>query len=343
MNKQSILSKFVRVAATAAVITTSGALGAAAQEEVTLRFGSFVGPTSFLNTDIFAPWFEKIESESNGTLKIEFVTGGASAKPQEVFDAVRAGIIDIGWSIAAYNPGRFDAAGVVELPMLAGGSAEVSVAVAGLLDQGLIDGMDSVKVLGLGGADIARLHHSEEVTGLSDFSGIKIRAAGGVLSAMIEKIGGVPVGIPAPSIAESLAKNVVDASANDWFALEGFRLIDVTTTHVDISLGTAGVYLVMNQSSFDNLPDAAKAAIENNPPMAFAEFWGSTLEEESLRVRGVVAELEDHTIITPTEAELAIWQAAADEVIAEWVEKTEGRAEILQAYTDNLGAYRARN
>ena len=343
MNKQFALSKFIRIAATTAAITTSGALGVAAQEVVTLKFGSFVGPTSFLNTDIFEPWFEKIENESNGTLKIEFVTGGASAKPQEVFDAVRAGIIDIGWSITAYNPGRFDAAGVVELPMLAGGSAEVSVAVAGLHDQGLIDGMDSVRVLGIAGADIARLHHSADVTGLSDFSGIKIRAAGGVLSVMIEKIGGVAVGLPAPSIAESLAKNVVDASANDWFALEGFRLIDVTKTHVDISLGTAGVYLVMNKSSFDKLPDAAKAAFENNPSMAFAEYWGTTLEEESLRVRGVVAELDDHKIITPTEAELADWQVAADEVIAEWVENTEGGAEILQAYKDNLGAYRAEN
>ncbi len=341
MNNQFSLSKFARIGATTIAIMTSGALGASAQEVATLKFGSFVGPTSFLNTDIFAPWFEKIENESNGTLRIEFVTGGASAKPQEVFDAVRAGIIDIGWGITAYNPGRFNAAGVVELPLLAHGAGEASVAVAGLYDQGLIDGMDSVRVLGIAGADIMRLHHSSDVASLSDFSGAKVRAAGAVISAMIEQIGGVPIGIPAPSIAEALAKNVVDASANDWFALDGFSLIDVTTTHVDISLGTAGVYLVMNRSSFDRLPDAAKAAIENNPSMAFAEFWGTTLEEESLRVRAVVAGLEDHTIITPTEAELATWQAAADAVIAEWVETTEGGAEILQAYKDNLGAYRA--
>ena len=341
MSRQFSLSKFARIAATAAAITTSGALGAAAQEMATLKFGSFVGPTSFLNTKLFGAWFKKLEDESNGTLKIEFITGGASAKPQEVFDAVRAGIIDMGWSITAYNPGRFDAAGVVELPLLAHGAGESSVAMAGLYDQGLIGGMDSVKVLGLVTADIARLHHSADVAGLSDFSGAKIRAAGGVLSAMIEKIGGVPVGIPAPSIAESLAKNVVDASANDWFALEGFKLIDVTKTHVDISLGTTGVYLVMNKSSYDKLPDAAKAAIDNNPPMEFAKHWGTKLEEESIRVRGVVAELDDHKIITPTETDLANWQVAADEVIAEWLEKTDGGAEILKAYTDNLGAYRA--
>lgn len=341
MSQQFSLSKYARIAVTAAAITASGALSAAAQDVVTLKFGSFVGPTSFLNVELFGAWFKKLEDESEGTLKVEFITGGASAKPQEVFDAVRGGIIDMGWSIAAYNPGRFDAFGVVELPLLANGAGESSVAVAGLYDQGLIDGMDSVKVLGITTADIARLHHSSDIAGLEDFSGAKIRAAGGVLSAMIEKIGGVPVGIPAPSIAESLAKNVVDASANDWFALDGFKLIDVTKSHVDISLGTAGVYLVMNKSSYDKLPDAAKAAIDNNPPMEFAKFWGTRLEDESNRVRGVVADLGDHKIITPTEADLASWQVAADEVISEWVEKTEGGAEILQTYKDNISAYRA--
>lgn len=341
MNQRFSLTRLARIAATAAAVTASGALGAAAQDSVTLKFGSFVGPTSFLNAKLFTEWFAKIEDESEGTLKIEFVTGGASAKPQEVFDAVRAGIIDMGWSITSYNPGRFDAAGVVELPLLANGAEESSVAMAGLYEQGLFDGMDSVKVLGLATADIARLHHSADVDGLSDFSGAKIRAAGGVLSAMIEEVGGVPVGIPAPSMAESLAKNVVDASANDWFALDGFKLIDVTKTHVDISLGTTGVYLVMNKSSFDKLPEAAKAAIDNNPPMDFAKHWGSNLEVESQRVRELVAGLDDHTIITPTEADLASWQVAADKVIADWLENTEGGADILQAYKDNLGAHRA--
>ena len=111
--------------------------------------------------------------------------------------------------------------------------------------------------------------------------------------------------------------------------------------HVDISLGTAGVYLVMNKSSYDKLPDAAKAAIDNNPPMEFAKYWGTRLEDESNRVRGIVAELDDHKIITPTEADLANWQVAADEVISEWVDKTKGGAEILQAYKDNISAYRA--
>jgi len=342
MSQQFSFSKLVRVAATASAITAVTAFGAAAKDTATLRFGSFVGPTSFLNTDLFGGWFKMLEDESGGKLKIEFVTGGASAKPPEVFDAVRAGIIDMGWSVTSYNAGRFDATGVSELPLLATGSAESSVAMSALYDQGLVDGMDSVKVLGLVTADIARLHHSSDVAALSDFGGAKVRAAGGVLSSMIEQIGGVPVGIPAPSIAESLAKNVVDASANDWFSLDGFKLIDVTKTHVDIALGAAGVFLVMNKASYDKLPDNIKAVFDAHPPAEFAEFWGAALEEESYRVRDVVAGMDDHKIITPTEAELATWQTAADAVVANWVETTDGGAEILKAYTDSLAAYRAR-
>ncbi|MBV1902285.1 MAG: TRAP transporter substrate-binding protein DctP [Marinosulfonomonas sp.] len=341
MSQPFSFSKLTRTAITAAVITASTAFSAVAQDTVTIRFASFVGPTSFLNTKLFGAWFEMLEKESGGKLKVEFLTGGSAAKPTEVFESINAGIIDAGWSSTAYNPGRFDAAGVVELPLLATGSAEASGAMASLFDQGLIGGMENVKVIGMVTADIARLHHSKDIDGLDDFKGAKVRAAGQVLSAMIAKIGGVPVGIPPTAMAESLAKNVVDASANDWFALDGFNLIDVTKTHVDISLGTAAIYLAMNKQSYDNLPDDVKAVIDAHPPSEFAEFWGITLENESNRVKGIVAGLSDHKIIVPTEDQLASWQVAADELIADWVAKTEGGAEVLQAYKDGLEAYRA--
>ncbi|MGO4835128.1 hypothetical protein AB4144_23020, partial [Rhizobiaceae sp. 2RAB30] len=43
--------------------------GPASAQATTLRFATFVGPTSFLNTDILEPWFKQIEDAINGTLK----------------------------------------------------------------------------------------------------------------------------------------------------------------------------------------------------------------------------------------------------------------------------------
>ena len=317
------------------------ASGALAQDTVTLRFASFVGPTSFLNTDLFGVWFKKLEDESNGRLKIEIMAGGSIAKPNEVFDTVKAGVVDMGWSISGYNPGRFIASGVPELPLLATGSGESSAAMAALFEQGLIDGMDGVKVLGLVTADIARLQSADDISGLADLQGKKIRAAGSVLSSMIEEIGATPVGLPAPAIAEALAKNVVDAAATDWFAVESFSLMDVTSAHIDISLGTAGVYLIMNQAKYDSLPPDIKAVFDANSVTDFAAFWGPTLEAESMRVRGVIEESPDHKIITPSEADMAAWNAAGATVIDNWVANTPNGEAILAAYKDALTAHRA--
>jgi len=310
-------------------------------QDVTLRFASFPGPTNFLNTGIFEPWFKKLEDESGGMLKVEFLTGGSAAAPDQVFDSVEAGLIDIGWSISSYNPGRFRAASVTELPLLGTGSTETSVAIAALYDQGLIPGFEDVKVLGIATADIARLHHSGEISGLADFRGAKVRAAGSVLSAMISAVGGTPVGMPAPSIAEALSRNVVDAAAADWFAVEGFSLLDVTRTHVDIPLGTTPAYLIMNQDVYDRLPPEVRKVFDDNPSSAFAAFWGARLEEESNRVRSVIEATPGHRIIIPTDAELAEWSETADKVIADWVEATPNGAAVLDAYRSAIETARA--
>jgi TRAP-type C4-dicarboxylate transport system substrate-binding protein len=334
----------MRCRSMAAVLGLSFSLAAgpaAFAQDVTLRFASFLGPTNFLNEELFVPWFKKLEEESGGKLKIELLTGGSAAAPGEVFDSVEAGLVEMGWGITSYNPGRFLAAGVTELPLLGVGSSETSAAIAALFDKGMIDGFENVKVIGIGTSDIARLHHAGEISGLTDFKGAKVRAAGSVLSAMITAVGATPVGMPAPAIAEALSKNVVDAAAADWFAVEGFSLMDVTSTHVDIPLGCTPMYVVMNKDVYDGLPPEIRKVFDDNPPSAFAAFWGPGLEAKSNRVRGVVETMPGHRIITPTEAELAEWSAAADGVIKDWVEATPDGAAVLEAYRAEIDAWRS--
>lgn len=309
-------------------------------QAVTLRFASFPGPANFINTGLFEPWFRKLEEQSGGRLKVEFLTGGSAAAPDQVFDSVEAGLVDMGWSITSYNPGRFRAASVTELPLLGTGATETSAALAALYDQGLIPGFEDVKVLGIATADIARLHHSGEISGLDDFRGAKVRAAGNVLSAMISAVGATPVGMPASSMAEALSKNVIDATAADWFAVEGFSLVDVTRTHVDIPLGTTPAYLIMNRQVYDRLPSDIRKVFDDNPPSAFAAFWGPGLEGESKRVRSVIETTPGHRIIIPTETELETWRKAADKVTADWIEATPGGAAVFDAYLDAIDAWR---
>jgi TRAP-type C4-dicarboxylate transport system substrate-binding protein len=312
-----------------AALSCSAAL---AQSTVTLKFANFVGPTSALTVKIFQPWFKQIEDDAGGALKIEFLSGGAAAKPNEVIDAVRAGVVDIGWSATSYNPGRFNAAGVTELPSLMHSPAEGAAGLAEVYERGLLDGFDGVKLLGVFTSDVSLLHHAGDAKGLADFKGAKVRAAGAVVSSMIEKVGASPVAVPITSLAEGLAKKVVDGAAADWFSMEGFRLIDVTRTHVNLAVGAAGMYLVINKAKYDQLPPKAKAALDKYSVRDFAMFWGTRLEKESNRVRQVVANSAGHKVIEPTAEDTATWAAASRDVIDAWAKRTKDGPAVLEAF-----------
>ncbi|AMS45517.1 TRAP transporter substrate-binding protein [Aminobacter aminovorans] len=306
-------------------------------QEVTIRFGSFVGPTSFLNTGILEPWFKQVEADAGGKLKVEFLPGGSAAKPTEILDAVKVGIVEAGWSMTAYNPGRFKAAGVTELPGLMNGPIQGAAGMSALYDAGLLDGFDGVKIIGFATADVARLHHRQDVSGLADFKGAKIRTAGAVLSDMMTRIGATPIGMPT-GVVEALATGVLDGAAADWFSLEGFRYIEVTKTHVDLALGAPAMYMIMNQRTFDGLPEEVKASFEKNNAAAFSKFWSERLEAESKRVRAVVAGMNDHKILEPTGAEKEMWDKAAEEAIAAWVTATPNGQAVLDTFKRGIQA-----
>lgn len=338
MKVSYIVWRRVLLAATIAALALVNVPIAFAQSPTVLRFATFVGPNSFLNVSIWQPWFKQIEDASNGAVKIEFIAGGAAAKPNEVIDAVRNGIVDIGWSATSYNPGRFNAGGVAELPLIFHSPTGGAAGIAQVYEQGLLDGFGGVKVLGIATADVARLHHTADVKGLADFKGAKVRAAGTALSSMLDKLGATPVAVPITTLAESLAKRIVDGTAADWFSMEGFRLIDVTKTHINLAMGAPGIYVVMNKTKYDQLPPAAKAAFDKYSPRDFGMFWGLRLENESNRVRQVVASAAGHKVLEPTPAENAIWEAAGKDVIAAWVKDTKNGQAILEAFQKGVQA-----
>jgi TRAP-type transport system periplasmic protein len=318
----------VGVPLTALAMASSPALAQA----VTLKFANFVGPTSALTVKIFQPWFKQIEDDAGGAVKIEFLSGAAAAKPNEVMDAVRAGLVDLGWSSTSYNPGRFNAAGVTELPSLMRSPAEGAAGLAEVYEKGLLDGFGGVKVLGVFTSDVSILNHSGEVKALADFRGAKLRAAGPVISGMVEKIGGSPVAVPITSLAEGLAKKVVDGAVADWFSMEGFRLIDVTKTHLNLAVGAAGMYLVINKAKYDALPPKVKAAFDKYSVRDFAMFWGTRLTKESDRVRQIVAASAGHKVLEPTPEDKATWEAASKAVIEAWAKKTPNGPAVLEAF-----------
>lgn len=327
-----------------AAVTGALAIGFATSvlaNPTTMRFSNFAGPNSFLTKGIFEPLMEDIEADSDGTLKIQIFSGGTLVKPEDAFDAVRRGLVDMAWSLTGYNPGRFKAAGVTEVPFQANNVHEGSAGVWALYENGLMDGFEDVYVFGLSSSAVALLHSNKEAQSLDDFKGERVRAAGPLASASIEALGLTPIGLPASQVAENLSKRVLAGSVNDWVALQTWQIADFVKHHIDVPLGAATAYVVINKRKFDSLPDAAKAALAKHGGQAFVQRWSDSLEAENQRVKAKVLEDNSQTLVTPSSEQLAQYQATVQGVVNEWIESTPNGKEIWDVYTNTIEDVRA--
>ena len=294
-------------------------------QEVTLRFQHFVSPASANPTHFMAPWARKIEEDSNGRIKVELYPfmqlGGAAS---EMYDQIAEGIVDGGWVIPGYEPGRFPETEAMELPFMVTKSAEeASRAAWDYSQKHLMDDFADVKVIAIHMHGRGLVYKKgDPIASPADFAGLKLRGPSRPATLLLEKLGATPIGMPVPQFPESLALGVVDGGVITFEQAPSLKLDELTDSHTDVAgdMSLYNLYFIwaMNKDSYARLPDDLKAVIDaNSGPEASA--WagrahdtGDAEGREALRAAGhVEAELsEDAT------AEI---RALGDEVTEAWI------------------------
>ncbi|MDP4990382.1 MAG: C4-dicarboxylate ABC transporter, partial [Marivita lacus] len=166
----------LKTAALAALLGLTATTGIA--QEVTLRFQHFVSPNSANPKYFLDPWVEKVEAESGGRIKIEiypFMQLGGKATAQ--YDLIRDGVIDGGWVIPGYTPGRFPEAEALELPFMVTKSAEdASRAAWEYTQQHLMDDFADVHLIAAHMHGPGIIHKKGAgVSAIEDLAGVQLR------------------------------------------------------------------------------------------------------------------------------------------------------------------------
>lgn len=318
------MKTLVKSAALAAVIGL-GASGAMAQD-VTLKFQHFVSPASANPTYFMQPWADAIAEQSGGRIKVELYPfmqlGGAAS---EMYDQIADGIVDGGWIIPGYEPGRFPEAEAMELPFMVTKSAEeASVAAWNYSQKHLMDNFDDIHVIAIHmhGRGIV-YKKGDPISKVEDFAGLKLRGPSRAATMLLEKLGATPIGMPVPQFPESLALGVVDGGVITYEQAPSLKLDELTDSHTDVS-GDKSLYNLyflwaMNKDVYESLPDDLKAVIDANSG-EMASAWAGrahdTGDAEGREVLLAAGNVEG--VLSPEET--ARVQALGDEVIAEWIE-----------------------
>ncbi len=256
------LFKPVAAIALGAALSASTAMTVLAAE-TTLVISSWAPPTHGMNAMMWPKFIKMIEEATDGrvTAQIKYKLGSPPAQ----FDLIQDGVADFTWIFHGYNPGRFVATQLIELPGYEGSAEAASVTYWRAYEKYLKAANEhrGVKLVALHTHGPGQLHSSSKVTSLDQIKGMKLRLGGGVSGAVGDALGATGIRVPAPKVYETLASNAADGVMMPMEGKKGFKLTEVAQ-HSYVMPG--GFYrgsfaLIMNEEKFDSLSEQDQKAL----------------------------------------------------------------------------------
>ena len=319
-------------------------------QEVTLRLGYFLSPQAALPENFIEPWAQKVMEESNGRIAIETFPNSQLAAAPATYDAIKDGIMDIGWSLPGYTPGRFPISEVFELPFIASNAETTSQAAWDFYDAHLREEFSDVHMIVFHVHAPGLLHiRGEPVTDLASLAGRTIRAPTRSMNAALELVGAQPVGMPVPQVPEAISRGVIDGAALPFEVTTSLKLAELVDSHSgfegDRAMYTATFFFAMNKDVYEGLPDSLKTVIDNNSGLETSKWAGQVMDAGD--APGLAAAKEaGNEVYTFSEAEREEWLAATQPVTDDWLELMngaglDGRA-LLQEVKDSILEYESR-
>ena len=334
----SIRTAFRTLAASAAFVALAG--GALAAEPAVVKIGSFTPPKAAFLNDITIPWLRKIEKDSNGTVKFQEFWGGQLIRaPSKQYEGMLNGIQDMTQVLPSYTQALFPDFSILSLPFMFRrvGALEGSLAAWKMYERGMLSGLDKVHVMVVYVNDNSGLHFNREIKSLDEIKGLKIRAAGPEEADVIEALGGVPVSMGTPQIAESMHRGVIEGTLTGWSALTMFRITPLIKTHIELPLGSRSFFMAMNKEVYDKLPGQAKQAIEKNSGLELARRFGAYYQVDGEELR---KPHPDRTILDFSDKELDEIAKRFQPFHEQWIKEHEDGAKKYKAMQEILAELR---
>lgn len=299
--------------------------GAAQAADITLKLSHFLPDKHGIHQDFLAPWAKELEEKTGGKVAVElYPVNTAFGNVGKQMDQARAGVVDLAHGLAGIPRGRLPRTSVMDLPFLVEGADAATRTLWTLHQEGLLgDEYKGVKPLALHCHNAGLFHTTDKpVKTPADVQGLRLRTPSPATSAMIEHLGGTPVGMPPTQVYENLQKGVLDGSIFTWDAVGAFRLNEVVQYHTDARAYTTCFYFVMNQRAYDGLPEDVRQVVDEISGDALIPKFGPWWQKWDARGRQDAVD-RGHEIIPLTDAERAAWKTTLEPVVDSYLKSLE--------------------
>lgn len=328
------MKHFARLVAATAIFASTSVMAWAA--DTTLKISTWLPPTHGINTEIFAGLVDMMEEATDGKVTGELIFG--LAPPPAQMDLILDGVADMAIIFHGYQPGRFVATKLIELPGYEGSAEAASVAYWRVHEKHLekLNEHRGVKVISLNTHGPGQIHTSSKVASLDDLNGLKTRIGGGVAGDVGAALGLVGINVPAPKVYETLESGAADAVAMNVGERVGFKLNEVAQILYDMPGGLyrGSFAIIMSQEAFDSLPADVQAALDEN---VFGEpasrMAGAAWDKSDKIAYEATREAVGTRIVEASEADQEKFAAIAQDVTAKVL------GELEEAGVDSQAAY----
>lgn len=320
------------------------ALGAseAFAQKVTLRVASFLPDRSMVVRGALLPWMEGVTKEVGDEVEFKGYWGGSLGRnPEKYFDLVKDGVADVAMMLPGYTPGRFPGFAISELPLLSKSGAEIGQAHWKMFEAGYFKGFEEVKVIGVFGTEPFRIHTRNELKSGDDIKGLKVRAAGPIMSSSLSHLGAVPVGIPLNEATEALSRGVVDGVLIGYSGIGIYKMDSIARYHYEPTLGSSVAVVAMNKKTWNSLSPRVKAAMEKYGGLEMAKVGGRLIDSEGAMFLSKMKKSGDHHFIEANKEIQEKGMEAFRPVHDEWIKSNEDGQAKYDAYLKFLSEIRA--
>jgi TRAP-type C4-dicarboxylate transport system substrate-binding protein len=306
-------------------------LSVPAQTRITLKFHTFMSPTSYVWLNMHKPWMDKVERESGGRLRFEgYPAMQLGGSPAQLFDQAKDGIADIVWTLPGNTPGRFPRTEAFELPFIMSNAEATSKALWAYIQTQAADEYREVRPLAFQVHGPGLFHIKNRVIeSPDDLRGLKVRGPTRQATKMLGYLGATPVGMPLPQIPDALSKGVIDGCVLPWEVVPSIRAHELTGFHSEFDPAGGALYtntfvMAMNLRRYNTLPDDLRRVIDNNSGPATSGWLGKTQQAGDAPARRMAAE-RGNRIHTIGLAESQEFRRRSRQVEVEWVQDMDRR------------------
>ena len=257
-------------------------------------------------------WAEKIKAATNGAITCRMFPVGTLTSPMEIYPGTVKGVCEIGMGMRYEPVGREFS----EYLVMFLGEVKDTQTAAKIQDdiwdkfQEWRGEWKNCKVLWMGVCTPAQVITGRKpVRTLADMKGLQIRTPPGTGTGDLVKIlGATPVAVSISETYTSLEKGIVDGLITAIEALKAYRFAEVTkyTTFADLWCAP-GVFVVMNQERYKNLPPQYQQAIDDSLKWGKSDWQKMWIDED--QVAEEFAKSKGHEFITLDPAERNKWEA----------------------------------